>query len=342
MKPHNKDLGIVVIGRNEGERLHKCLLSLSGQENTIVYVDSGSTDGSVKMAQSLLAQVVELDLSIPFTAARARNVGFEHLLKINPHIKYVQFVDGDCEIVPGWLELARKELDNHPNRAVICGRLRERFPERSIYNLLCDLEWRGTLGEIKACGGLAMMRVEAFQQVNGFNPQLIAGEEPELCVRLRQKGWKIWRINGDMALHDAEITQFNQWWRRNIRGGHAYAEGAWLHGKPPEYHWVKESLSIKLWGGLLPLMIAILAWFTRGWSLILLFCYPLLAYRIYQGKKSENCNDKEAFLYGLFVVLGKFPQFQGQLSFYLSRFFGKRVALIEYKSINQSVSNQEN
>ena len=156
----------------------------------IVYVDSGSTDGSVELARSLGVDVVKLDLSTSFTAARARNVGLAHLLEADAPIKFVQFVDGDCEVVEGWIERAKRELDAQPNVAVVCGRRRERFPDISIYNRLCDMEWDTPIGETKACGGDAMMRVESFQQVDGFNPLLIAGEEPELCVRLRQKGGK--------------------------------------------------------------------------------------------------------------------------------------------------------
>ena len=65
--------GAVVIGRNEAERLRHCLNSLLGGGLTIVYVDSDSVDGSAALARSLGAEVVQLDLSRPFTAARARN-----------------------------------------------------------------------------------------------------------------------------------------------------------------------------------------------------------------------------------------------------------------------------
>ena len=324
-------VGLVVIGRNEGESLRKCLLSVLGKVANIVYVDSGSTDSSVEMARSLSVDVVELDLSIPFTAARARNEGFTHLLQINPQIEFVQFVDGDCEVVAEWLDRALDKLDAQPQVAVVCGRRRERFPKKSIYNRLCDLEWDTPVGETKACGGDAMMRVEAFQQVGGFNPLLIAGEEPELCVRLRQRGWKAFCLNAEMTLHDAQMTEFSQWWKRSLRAGHAYAEGSWLHGKSSEHHWVKESISIWFWGLILPLLALNTTWLTWGWSLLLLGAYPFLIYRIYQRKQQQNLSARDAFLYALFCVLGKFAQVQGQIKFHLSRFLRKHSKLIEYK-----------
>ncbi len=327
-------MGVVAIGRNEGERLILCLESLLAQcppETPIVYVDSGSTDGSCDAAQQRGVEVVELDLSIPFTAARARNAGLQRLLQLAP-VDYVQFVDGDCEVVAGWIDRARWELDNRPDLAVVCGRRRERFPQRSIYNLLCDIEWNTPIGEAKACGGDAMMRISAVQQVGSFNPSLIAGEEPELCVRLRRQGWKILRVDAEMTLHDANMTKFSQWWKRAQRAGHAYAEGAWLHGSSPERHWAKEAKSIWVWGLVLPLLVLIALPFTLGLSLVLLLAYGVMALRIYRYMLKQGYNARSSWLYSLSCIIGKFAQLQGQLQFHITRIRGKQSRLIEYKS----------
>ncbi|AFY35646.1 glycosyltransferase family 2 protein [Calothrix sp. PCC 7507] len=328
-----QSIGIVVIGRNEGNRLHQCLLSVVGEGITVVYVDSGSTDGSVTLARSLGAYIVELDLSIPFTAARARNSGFAYLLQIEPNIEFVQFVDGDCRVVEGWLELAQRELLTQHDVVVVCGRRREEFPNNSIYNLLCDIEWDTPIGEALACGGDSMMRVTALKNVGGFNPTLIAGEEPELCVRLRQAGGRILRIDAEMTLHDAQITRLSQWWKRSLRGGHAYAEGSWLHGAAPERHWVRESQRIWFWGLLLPFLAIAAVWSTKGLSiLLLLLAYTFLAYRVYQNTRQRGLNTREAISYSLFCVLDKFPQLQGQIQFHLSRLFRQQRTLVEYKN----------
>lgn len=323
-------VGLVAIGRNEGERLHQCLRSVVGQVAHVVYVDSGSTDGSVEFARSLGVDVVELDLSIPFTAARARNAGFDRLLALDQQLAYVQFVDGDCEVVAGWLATAQQALDAQPELAVVCGRRRERFPDASIYNRLCDMEWNTPIGEAKACGGDSMMRVAALQKVGGFNPDLIAGEEPELCLRLRQAGWKIRRLDAEMTLHDAQMLTFGQWWKRALRAGHAYAEGAWLHGSTPERHWVKESRSIWLWGFLIPAIALGTSFATSGLSLLLLLGYLLLGYRIYAYKRRENPSGQAA-LYAASCVIGKFPNLLGQLKFHSNRLLGRSSRLIEYK-----------
>ena len=325
-------VGLVIIGRNEGDLLRQCLHSVLGEMDNIVYVDSGSTDGSVEMAQSLGVEVVDLDLSKSFTAARARNAGFTRLLSMNKQLEFVQFVDGDCEIVEGWLKTAQTELETQPDVSVVCGRRRESFPEKSIYNLLCDIEWDTPIGETLACGGDSMMRVEAFQQMQGFNPTLIAGEEPELCVRLRQHGWKILRIDAEMTIHDAAITKFRQWWQRSVRAGYAYAEGSWLHGASPERHWVKESKSIWFWGLILPILVLGLIWLSKGLSLFLLLGYPFMGYKIYRFQKRRNYGNKDSFLYAAYCILGKLPQAQGQIQFHINRILGRKKNLIEYKN----------
>ena len=87
------EVAAVVIGRNEGARLVASLASLGGV-GRVVYVDSGSTDNSLQAARVHGAQVVALDMSRPFTAARARNAGTAAL--DDPAPAFVQFLDGDC------------------------------------------------------------------------------------------------------------------------------------------------------------------------------------------------------------------------------------------------------
>lgn len=327
---HVSRIGVVTIGRNEGERLRRCLQSLDPARLPIVYVDSGSSDGSAELARSLGATVVDLDLSTPFTAARARNAGFERLLQIAPEIEFVQFVDGDCEVVPGWLNKAETTLNENPQIAVVCGRRRERFPEASIYNCLCDIEWATPVGEAQACGGDALMRVAAFQQVDGFNATLIAGEEPELCVRLRQNGSKIWRIDAEMTLHDAAMTRFRQWWKRAVRAGHAYAEGASLHGRSPQRHFVRERWRMIIWGFGLPVVLLAGIPFCYGWSLLGFLLYPIWMLRI-AWKMRRWLRFRSALAWGVSCMASKFPEFIGLCKFYWQKLRGRKGTLIEYK-----------
>jgi len=293
-----------------------------------VYVDSGSTDGSVALARQFGADVVALDLARPFTAARARNAGFERLLQLQPQLRWVQFVDGDCELAPGWLAEARRFLEARADLAVACGRLRERRPEASVYNQLCDIEWNTPVGEARACGGIAMMRVDALRAAGGFDEALIAGEEPELCVRLRAAGWRIWRLGAEMAWHDAAMTRFGQWWRRTLRGGYAFAQGAAMHGAPPERHWVRETRSALAWGAGVPLAALAAMALAGPWGALVLLAYPAQVGRL---ALRSGAAQPLRWRRPLFLVLGKLPEALGVLRFLLHRMQGRHGALIEYK-----------
>ena len=329
VKGNKLKAGVVVIGRNEGLRLQRCIQSVAEELRKVVYVDSGSSDNSIEIAQSLGAEVVCLNMNLPFTAARARNAGFKRLQEISVDLRYVQFVDGDCEVIPVWLAQAENFMNAHPGVAIACGRLRERYPERSVYNLLCDFEWNTPVGETKACGGIAMIRSSAFIEIHGFKESLIAGEEPELCVRLRKVGWKIWRLDEEMALHDAAMTHFNQWWRRTMRGGYAFAEGTYLHGQSPEQHWVKESRRAWIWGLLIPLLGLLLTSLSWVNGLLLISIYILQIARLAIRNKHQGHSHRWTIAF--FMVLAKFPEMLGQLKFQYNRFSGRTTKLIEYK-----------
>ncbi len=333
MQSPSTQLGCVVIGRNEGERLRACLESLVGQVARIVYVDSGSTDGSVEHARANGVEVVELDLGVPFTAARARNAGYRRLRELEPELLFVQFVDGDCTVVEGWLKAAQRYLTEQPKVAVVCGRRRERYPRASVYNELCDVEWDSPVGMARACGGDAMMRCAAFDQVGGYDSSLIAGEEPELCVRLRARGFEVVRLPHEMTLHDAAMHRFGQWWKRNVRSGYAYAEGARLHGAPPERHFVRERRRSLLWGAGIPAVTLLGFVPTLGLSSLSVFGYAVSAARCYQSTRARGRTPSAAAKYAAFCTLGKFAEAQGVLRYELGRLRHRPSGLIEYKQL---------
>lgn len=326
-------IGIVVIGRNEGERLVTCFAGLARngvRMDRVVYVDSGSTDGSVAMATAAGARVITLDMSIPFSAARARNAGWRTLLDEPGAAKYVQFVDGDCELAPGWLAAGAATLTGRPEVVVVAGRLRERYPERSIYNRLCDMEWDVPAGEVAACGGIAMMRGAALRASGGFNDSLIAGEEPELCLRLRRAGGKVLRLETEMALHDAAMTRFGQWWTRAVRSGFAYALGRALHGGAAERYCVAECTRILRWGLWVPAIALLLALPTLGLSLVLTgLLYGAQTLRL--AFRERHRGPANAVLYAAFNTIGKFAEAIGILRFRQQVRSGRHSTLIEYK-----------
>lgn len=328
-------IGLVVIGRNEGERLKRCLRSLIDRAQYIVYVDSGSTDDSVAFARSLGVEVVELDRGAGYSAARARNAGLARIAK--NQIPFVQFVDGDCAIDESWIRIARRYLESHVDVAVVVGHLAERDPSASLWHRLCNLEWRGPLGDLTSCGGIHMARADVLTQLRGFREDMVAGEEPELCVRLRLEKWRIERVNAPMATHDAAMTRFSQWWKRAIRGGHAYAEGAALHGRGPLRHNVQQVRSTLLWGAAIPLILLGLA-VASIWIPLLLIGAAAVAIlitlqwiRIMRGCCRRGFAPNDARLYATFCLLAKPAGAMGIITYWYNRLRGTRSGLIEYK-----------
>jgi GT2 family glycosyltransferase len=321
------DIAVVVIGRNEGKRLLDCLASIQSDVKCIVYVDSASSDGSAQAAERLGARVVDLDAGQPFTAARARNEGFAVLRKLRPDIRLVQFIDGDCELDKNWLNTVTAFIEQRNDVAVVCGRRRERYPSASVYNRLCDLEWDTPVGQTMACGGDSLVRAGAFEAAGGFRPQLIAGEEPELCLRLRERGWKIWRLDVEMTRHDAAMMRFGQWWSRAVRFGYGTTEVAVLHWHSPLAAWKTQLARAVFWGGMLPALIGLAA-LAQHLALFAAVIYPIQVLRL---AITRGPISSKSWTYAFFVTLAKFPEFQGVLKFCWYKLRRQSSVLIEYK-----------
>ncbi len=333
------DLGVVAIGRNEGDRLRRCLGSLAGEGVAFVYVDSGSTDGSVAMARSMGVEVVELDLSTPFSAARARNEGFGRLRAGSPGLRYVMFVDGDCEVVGGWIGRAKAELEASPGAAVVCGRRREKFPDRSVYNRLADLEWDTPIGEATACGGDSVMRIEAFEAVGGFDPTCPAGEEPELCQRLRRAGWSIRRVDAEMTRHDMDMTRFRQFWTRHYRYGYNSLD-ILTRFPEPDRPFERDIIRARLWCGAIPAagvaggaVAAAAAGPIAGLAVIggVAALYPAQMARLAWKERARADGPRTALAHGVLSTLAKWAQLAGQVAYLRDRRRGRSARLIEYK-----------
>ena len=340
-------VGVVVIGRNEGVRLGKCLESVIGPDRTVVYVDSGSTDDSVAMARAIGTEVLELDMSIPFCAARARNAGFAQLMQCDSQVELVQFVDGDCEIAPDWLPTAAQVLSRGSELAIVAGWLNERFPEASIYNRIGDVEWNFSgAGEVESVGGVFMVRREAFDTVGGFDATLKAGEEPELCLRLRQKGWKILRIDHRMAWHDLAMTHFSQWWTRQVRNGYGSADVGRRFGL---HFFQRNNRRVKAWAIwliALPLAgvgVGIEAGAPAGLLSVLsiLAIWPAQVVRVAIRNVHRANSRSVALAYAFFMMAAYFPQMVGQVKYFADRLRRRSNRLIEYKAVKPPASRSD-
>jgi hypothetical protein len=285
-------------------------------------------------------------MSIPFCAARARNAGYQRLVESHPQLSYVQFIDGDCEIIGDWLPFGAESLRNRPDHAIVAGWLREKFPETSIYNRLGDLEWNfAEAGEVNAVGGIFMIRREAFDSVGGFDSTVAAGEEPELCQRLIRKGWRLAKLDRDMALHDLAMTRFGQWWRRMVRNGYGSMDVALRFGVA---RFARINWRARVWTAWLILTLVLGA--TAGaladslgavLLVIMLFSiWPAQLLRITLRTWRKGRPLGISMAYAFFTVISFLPQIAGQILYFADRSRNRSFRLVEYKAPASSGSER--
>ncbi len=320
-------IAAIIIGRNEGARLVRCLASLQGRAAPLIYVDSGSLDDSIAAAQAAGAMVVKLSPDTPFTAARARHAGFVTLEKNSEDPEFIQFVDGDCEVDPEWISAGADALDRDKKLGLVTGWRAEIQPEASIYNALCDFEWHRPAGDITSCGGDMMVRADAYRAAGGYRADVIAAEDDEFCLRLGKAGWGLRRIPVSMTRHDAAMMRFSQWWKRAVRSGHGFAQVGALH---PEF-FIPERRRVWFYGAVLPLLVLVSGWLNPVFVFAVLALYGVSYIRTIQGLKRTELPVGKAAHQALFLTLSKFPNLIGMITYHLRRVRGADMRIIEYK-----------
>jgi len=313
------DIGIVIIGRNEAARLDATFKPVISTSYSIIYVDSASTDTSLQIAKNYNLATLYLSDDACLCAARSRNAGFKELHKMVSTLEYVQFVDGDTVLFPEWIEQAYAFLKENPHVAVVEGVLEEKEPRSSFSKRIFQMEWEHQKGEVQATGGNCMIRRKAFSEVEGYNEHLVAGEEPEMCYRMREKGWKIYNLGIPMGVHDSAHESFLPLLKRMMRTGYSFQQLSLLHKGKKERLFYRENLSNWVYGGLLPLLILLfLPWYP--WvSGALLMVYPLLFIKIYTHLNNPWSPANKAS-YALFCIVSKFPGFIGACQYLYKRF----------------------
>jgi cellulose synthase/poly-beta-1,6-N-acetylglucosamine synthase-like glycosyltransferase len=331
--PTEATISVVVIGHNEGERLRACLASVNAMHHDnfpieLIYVDSNSTDSSLHIARAAAARTLTVDTSYP-TAGLARNFGWQAASG-----KYILFLDGDTLLDPDFVRTALPSFADD-TIAAVCGNRREAHPERSTYNRVFDLDWNGPVGLVDYCGGDALFRRSALALCNGYDPSLIAGEEPDLCRRLRAHSLRVLHIDIPMTLHDLAITRFSQWWRRHTRTGYAYAQLSDRYRNTPIPLWLRESRANILRATALVMLFNLSVFFALAawalWPLLIgLLFFASLVQRTALRARNKTSHIPTRLAYGVHSHLQQIPIFIGQLN-YRTRRRKTRPHLVEYK-----------
>lgn len=308
-------LSVVVIGLNEQERLRAALEAIflhkpDAFELEVIYVDSGSTDRSVEIARDLPGvAVLHLKGGRP-SAARARNVGLRHARG-----RYVQLVDGDSVIQPGWMTGALDFLEANSDVSCAFGRCVEMHPDQSVYMKVCGLDWHIPPGERRFCGGNSMWRRSVIAANGFFDEGIQVGEEPELCYRVRHAGGRIVCLDLAMVHHDLGMYTFAQYWRRSVTSGRACASIAARFWRNPEKMWLRETLlnfaEPAAW-----LIIFVAAWqfFGAAIAVVVILAWWLgRALQIAITLRRRRIALVTAVMYGLHCQFTRFPAAIGQL-----------------------------
>jgi len=327
-------LSIVVIGRNEGERLVRCLKSVAEmrelrQAPEIIYVDSASSDGSIERAVQLGAKAISLAPE-HLSAAAGRNAGWRAARG-----DIVLFLDGDMTIVPDFVGGALSEFNN-PNIAIVFGDCRESNPQGSIYNRILDLDWMLPAGPVEYCGGAALIRRDLLERVGGYKETLIAAEDTELCSRIRAIGYTILHVDRLMVFHDLAITRFYQYWSRAVRSGYAYAEVSEGIRRTDLPVWYRQARRNRIQGAAMLAIIAgapILAVATRSFAPLVIFTAIIAALAVRTALRShwKKSRPSTRLLHGVHSHLVQIPLLFGQLRYHRDRLKGRTPKLIEYK-----------
>jgi cellulose synthase/poly-beta-1,6-N-acetylglucosamine synthase-like glycosyltransferase len=328
-------LSVVVIGRNEGERLERCLKSVVamhpvGGAIELIYVDSASTDSSIERASALGAKVIRIAPLRP-TAAAGRNAGWKAA-----SAPVVLFLDGDTVLEPNFVSDSLHRF-NDPRIAVVWGHRREINPRASIFNRVFDLDWIYPIEFSEFCGGDALIRRSVLEEIGGYDERVIAAEDTEMCLRIRSLGYTLLHVDRAMVGHDLAMTQWSQYWRRSVRTGHGMAEIAARSRHTRFPLWQRESRrNIVQGSGILMLMVAapVLSIICRSVIPAGVAVAIVLALAVRTAYRAKwKCPDLSTLLlYGVHSHLQHVPILCGQLKYKLDSWAGKTPALIEYKA----------
>ena len=338
-------LSVVIIGRNEGERLLRCIASVRaahwrGLAHELIYVDSRSTDGSLQQARASGALALELQDPAP-CAAKARNLGLTQARG-----EFILFLDGDTELDPDFVARALPVLDD-PRLCAVWGHRRESAPQQSVLTRVLDLDWIYPVGRTLYFGGDVLVRRQALLDLGGFDPTLKAGEEPELCARLRARGWEIEHIDAPMTRHDLAVRTWRAYALRAYRSGIAYAEVADRMRRIGDPLWQHEAArdrrhALALLA--LPPALTALAMLSRSPGLtgsalagVALLGLLLLARTVWRCRWKAPRSPGLLALYALHAHGQKIPALFGQWQWWRARRRQVQIGLVDYKSPDASI-----
>ncbi len=258
VKEQSSITGVVVVATNDNAS-PKTAIHSAGDGRAIVFVAVGGAPDATAIAKSAGAVIAEGPDRSFSPAGRARNAGYRQLKKIAPHLQYVQFVDAETTLDPDWIETAEKFMARRPEVSIVAGGLKTHSGSNMALASTGARNHADEEGEIQCVlGGSALMRVESFEAAGGFRGDLLTAETVDLCIRLRRRGARIWRLDETMGLRQPASKSVG-WWSQSRQRGFDNAYCASLHGGPPERVGMLDTVLAVVWGFIFPAAVIIAA-----------------------------------------------------------------------------------
>ncbi|MEK6272491.1 MAG: glycosyltransferase [Actinomycetota bacterium] len=216
-------VSVVVCSLNGERTLRDCfdgLLALEYPDFEVIVVDDGSTDATAAIAQEYGFRVITTENR---GLASARNTGMAA-----GSGEIVAYLDDDARPDPHWLSfLAASFLASphagiggpnveHPGDGPIAACVTN-APGGPVHVLLSDREAE----HLPGCN--AAFRKASLEAVGGFDPRFrAAGDDVDLCWRLRDRGWTLGFSPGAVVWHHRRPS-VRGYWRQQVGYGRAEA-----------------------------------------------------------------------------------------------------------------------
>ncbi|MEW5720395.1 MAG: glycosyltransferase family 2 protein [Chloroflexota bacterium] len=229
------DLGIVIVNYNTRDRLRDCLTSLQasrGVSFVVFVVDNDSPDGSAAMVRAEFPQVQLIESKINGGYPYANNLALRQVLALDPAPPFALLLNPDTVLPPDALAQMLAFFAAHPDVGIAGPKLvmadgkldnacRRSFPspELSIYHVLglddrfpkskrfaryemTFLDENETTEVDSVVGAFMMLRTETLRQAGLLDESyFMYGEDLDLALRIKQRGWKVYYYPAVQVLH---------------------------------------------------------------------------------------------------------------------------------------------
>lgn len=219
-------LSVIIVARNEERNIVRCISSVlkataSLKDVEVLLVDSNSSDNTIEIAKQFPINIIRLKNGWQLSPSAGRFSGVNNTLG-----EYILIIDGDMELLDGWVDFALNYFMDHNKVAAVMGRHYDRYIQANMSysspQLRNDYKYSDKVEKIKYAFGSAIFRRSALLEVGNFHPYLRGEEEAEISYRLLKNGYELCILPHDAIFHYCNPrNSINETFRRKKSGLYA-------------------------------------------------------------------------------------------------------------------------